>query len=206
MFKLIRVFLIINLFAFSISSCKHYRVEGNKITSDKETYTVPYFNTSQKEYFYHADINVFGNALSGILVVKKLENGRKRLAVLSEFGNTLLDFEFVDNKVNVIYIIDDLNKKIVVKRLKKYFQLLVHSEYEIRKTYDVEGGKTHISRLQRKRIFLNLDTHGELRDLRQASVFRNKVGIQFYGDTEYSDSIHFKSFELPITIDLKKRN
>ena len=206
MFKLIRVFLIISLFSFSISSCKHYRVEGKQITSDKETFTVPYFNTLQKEYLYHADINVFGNVLSGILVVKKLENGRKRLALLSEFGNTLLDFEFVEDKVNVIYIMDDLNKKIVVKKLKKYFQLLVHSEYEIRKSFEIEGRKTHISKLQGKRIFLNLDTHGELSDIRQASIFRNKVGIQFYGDTEYADSIQFKSYELPINIGLKKRN
>ena len=206
MFKLIRVFLIISLYFISLSSCKHYRVEGTKITTEKETYTVPFFNTAQKEYFYNADIKVFGNTFSGILVVKKLENNSKRLALLSEFGNTLLDFEFVNGKVNVIYIMEDLNKRIVVKKLKKYFQLLVNSEYKIRKTFDTEGGKTYISKLQGKRIFLNLDDTNQLTDLKQASVFRNKVGIQFYGDLEYADSIEFNSFELPVTIGLKKRN
>jgi hypothetical protein len=176
------------------------------MTSDKVSYAVPYFNTSQKEYLYSADINVFKNALSGILVVKKLENGSKRLALLSEFGNTLLDFEFIKDEVNVIYIMEDLNKRIIVKKLKKYFQLLVQSEYEIRKTYEAEGRKTYISKLQGKRIFLNLNTTEQLSHLKQASIFKNKVGIHFYGDKEYADSILFESFELPITIDLRKRN
>lgn len=202
-----RVFLVISLFLFSTSSCKHYRVvEGTKIKSENESYTIPYFNTSQKEYVYNADIKVFDNSLSGILVVKKTEKNKKRLALLSEFGNTLLDFEFVNDEVNVIYIMEDLNKKIIVKKLKKYFQLLIHSEYEVRKTYDVEGGKTHISKLQGKRIFLNLDETDQLTGLKQASIFKNKVGIHFYGDIEYADSIVFRSFELPITIGLKKRN
>src|SRR5690554_4541756 len=181
MFKLIRVFLIISLFVFSISSCKHYRVEGAKITSDKELFTVPYFNTSQKEYLYHADIDVFGNELSGILVVKKLQDDRKRLALLSEFGNTLLDFEFVNDEVNVIYIMDDLDRKIIVSKLKKYFQLLVHSEYKIKKQFETENGRTIVSKLHGNRIFLNFDEKGSFTDLKQVSRIRNKAEIQFYG-------------------------
>lgn len=205
MFKLIRVFLIISLISFLSSSCKHYRVEGTVIESKKADFIIPYFNTPQKEYLYNAKLNVFGNDLSGILVVKQLESGQKRLALLSEFGNTLLDFEFVKDKVNVIYIMEDLNKKIIVKKLKKYFQLLVHSEYEIRKSYAVENGEILISKLQGKRIFLNLNDKAQLTYFKQASVFRNKVEIHFYGDVAYLDSIKFKSNELPITIGLKKR-
>src|SRR5690554_7239314 len=206
MFKLIRVFLIISLISFLSSSCKHYRVEGTVIESKKAEFIIPYFNTPQKEYLYNAKLNVFGNDLSGILVVKQLESGQKRLALLSEFGDTLLDFEFVKDKVNVIYIMEDLNKKIIVKKLKKYFQLLVHSEFKVEKRYDLEEGEIQISKLQGKRIFLSLNEDVELINLRQASIFKSKVEISYFGDNEYADSIAFKSLELPITINLEKRN
>src|SRR5690554_3214811 len=104
MYKLIRVFFIISFFSFLTTSCKHYRIEGKKAVSISDYYIVPYFNTLEKEYLYNAKIDIFGNELSGILVVKKLAEGRKRLALLSEFGNTILDFEFVNNDVKVIYI------------------------------------------------------------------------------------------------------
>jgi hypothetical protein len=172
----------------------------------KGEYVVPYFNTTKKEYFYNANLDVFGNSISGILVVKKIDVERKRLALLSEFGNTLLDFEFYKDEVKVIYIMEDLNKKFIVKKLKRYFQLLVHSKYEIKKSYSVEGDKVHISKLQGKRIFLNLNDLDQLLYLKQVSVLRNKIDIHFYGESEYLDSIVFKSYELPITIGLKKRN
>ncbi|HLV43249.1 MAG TPA: hypothetical protein VKY37_13290 [Brumimicrobium sp.] len=206
MLKLIRAFLVINAFVFSLSSCKHYVVKGKVIETGDEKFTVPYFNTSQKEYFYNADIKVFGNSIKGILVVKKLEGKRKRLALLSEFGNTLFDFEMVDDNVNVIYIMEDLNKKVIVKKLKKYFQLLVNSEFKVEKRYDLEEGEIQISKLQGKRIFLSLNEDVELINLRQASIFKSKVEISYFGDNEYADSIAFKSLELPITINLEKRN
>lgn len=205
MLKLIRVFSIISLLLFIASSCKHYKVGGEQMISIKDSYTVSYFNTTEREYLYNAKINVFGNDLSGILVVKKLSNDRKRLALLSEFGNTLLDFEFVEDEVNVKYIMDDLNKRIIISKLKKYFQLLVHSEFDIKKSFDLEKGKTHISKFQGKRIFLNVAENNHLNELRQASIFRNKVSIHYYGNEEYADSILFVSKELPIEMRFLKR-
>lgn len=206
MLKLIRLFSIISLLFFSASSCKHYQVEGKQVISVEEHFTVSYFNTIDKEYLYNAKINVFGNDLSGILVVKKIDDHRKRLALLSEFGNTLLDFEFENENVSVKYIMDDLNKKIIINKLKKYFQLLVHSEFEIKNSYELENATTHVSKFQGKRIFLNLDENKQLTMLNQASIFRNKVNIQYFGNENFADSILFVSNELPISMRFFKRN
>ncbi|WP_417265456.1 hypothetical protein [Brumimicrobium sp.] len=205
MFKLIRVFLITSVFILFTTACKHYKVEGTKIESSKERTVVPYFNTAGKEYLYNAKIDVFNNELSGILVVKKLDDKRKRLALLSEFGNTLLDFEMINNEVNVIYIMEDLNKKLIVAKLKKYFQLLVHSNYEIKQTYSSENGSNIVSKLQGKRIILRNNNNAQLISLQQVSVWREKVKIDFYGEGKHADSIHFKSLELPVKIKLRMR-
>lgn len=205
MFKLIRVFLIINLIAFSVSSCRHYKVSGTKVISEFKHITLPYFNVIGEEFIFNAKIDVYGNQLSGILVIKKMDDHRKRLALLSEFGNTLLDFEFINNEINVIYIMDDLDRKIIVSKLKKYFQLLVHSEYKVKKQFETEDGHKIVSKLQGNRIFLNFDEKGSFTDLKEVSRIRSKAEIQFYGNENQIDSIEFKSLKLPIHMMLKIR-
>lgn len=206
MFKLIRVSLIISLSFFLFSSCSNQRILGENVDFEETNYTTPYFNTNQKEYLYSASIKAFGNNIKGILAVKKLGEDHKRLALLSDFGNTLLDFEFIQGKVKINYVMDDLNKKIILNKLKKYLHLLIHSDYEVKKMFKSEEQRVIQSRFQGKQLFLFIDNSNRLTQLKQASKFKDKVDIYFYGASEEADSISFISHELPIRIDLKKRN
>lgn len=205
MSKLIRISSIISL-VFLFASCKHLKIDGSLIQSESDTYTVPFFNSENAEYLYASKINVYGNSINGLLVIKKIGEGHKRLALLTDFGNTLLDIEFIGEEIKVNYVVEDLNKKVIINQLKKNFQLLLHSDYQVNEVYKVESGKVLTSKFQKKHVFLYLDAEGNLTRLRQANSVKNKIEIKYFGEDINADSIVFSSFQLPLEVILEKRN
>jgi hypothetical protein len=173
-------------------------VDGELVAKDVEqTLILPYFNETGFEYLYSGNIEAYGNALSGILVVKKISDSQKRVALLSDFGNTLMDFKIENGEAEVNYILDDLNKKIIVKKLKKYFELLVNSKYQVEAIYKKDGNNIYTSELQSKRIKLFENSSGSIQQLKQVSRLKEKVEIKYFSSSDIADSIHFKSNEIP---------
>jgi Ni,Fe-hydrogenase I large subunit len=173
-------------------------VDGELVSKDVEkTLVLPYFNETDFEYLYSGKIEAYGNALNGILVVKKISDSQKRVALLSDFGNTLMDFKINNGEVEVKYVLEDLNKKIIVKKLKKYFQLLVNSNYDVEAIYKKDGNKIYTSELQSKRVKLFENSLGLIQQLKQVSRLKEKVEINYFSSSNIADSIHFKSNEIP---------
>jgi hypothetical protein len=173
-------------------------VDGELVSKGVEqTVALPYFNETNFEYLYSGKIEAYGNSLSGILVVKKISDTQKRVALLSDFGNTLMDFKIENGETEVNYILDDLNKKIIVKKLKRYFELLVNSNYPVEAIYQKDGNKIYTSELQSKRIKLFEKASGSIQQVKQVSRLKEKVDIKYFSTSEVADSIHFKSNEIP---------
>ena len=64
--------------------------------------------------------------ISGLLIIKQLENGTKRAVLQNEMGPVLFDFEWQSNGVfEVKEIMPDLNKEAVIKTLRKDFEILM---------------------------------------------------------------------------------
>ena len=75
---------------------------------------------------YHTQVNVMGNHLSGLLLIKKMPDSSTRLVFSNEMGFKFFDFEFdTAGKFKVYSIIKQLDKKPVVITLKKDFELLL---------------------------------------------------------------------------------
>ena len=111
--KLTTRFLVTSLLLVVLISCKSYHVEGaTKVASTTTNFQNLYFSNSETDYVYKAHIEVYGNDLSGIFVVKKVNDSVHRVVLTTDFGNKLLDFELSENDFKVNYIVDDLNKKI----------------------------------------------------------------------------------------------
>lgn len=204
MFRLIQASLISSLIVLT-SACSTLQLEGEPARLDKETYISPYFSKQDKEYMYSVKIDVYKHELNGILAVKNLGENHHRMALLSDFGNTLFDMEFKGEAVEVHYAMDGLNKGIIINKLKKYFQLLVHSEYRLSGLNIHQDEKIYLSRFQNKNICLH-EIDGQLRQIKKASKFKEKVNLHFYGKGDYADSIAFESHELPIKMNFKKRD
>jgi|SRR5699024_9430059 len=194
MLKSIQKYLIISVFSLVFISCNSLKIPGEKIDDKAENYQTSHFTKAEKEDLYQAEIIAFDKNLKGILAVKNYGENHKRIALVSKLGNTIFDFEFKENKSEINYIIDDLDRKIIREKLKKYFELLANTAYKINKTYQTESGKILKSKLQGKSVFLYFDEAEKLYKIRQASIFKEKVEIKL----EENNKLIFQSKELPI--------
>ena len=75
---------------------------------------------------YKIDVNVIGKYLSGLLLLKTMPDSSIRVVFSSEMGFKFFDFEFSPgNRFKVNYIIKQMNKKPVIKTLRKDFELIL---------------------------------------------------------------------------------
>ena len=75
---------------------------------------------------YHTKVDVVGNHLSGLLLIKKMPDSSTRIVFSNEMGFKFFDFEFASNGNFKVYtVIKQMNKKSVLKTLRKDFELIL---------------------------------------------------------------------------------
>ncbi|MEO5893293.1 MAG: hypothetical protein ABIQ31_23785 [Ferruginibacter sp.] len=75
---------------------------------------------------YKAGVDVAGNHLGGLLLIKKMPDSSTRLVFSNEIGFKFFDFEFAkDGKFKVFSIMKQMDKKAVIKTLRKDFELVM---------------------------------------------------------------------------------
>lgn len=149
--------------------------------SQPQSYSTPFFNETDQEYFSRTVIEYKDFKLKGTLAVKTFDAHHKRAAIVSDFGNTLMDLEFKNERIQIIYIIDDLNKYFILKRLKNIFALLLKTQYSI-KSESEENNREKIftSRFRRKKILIKEQIDSSTITLIQRSLFRKLVTFNYY--------------------------
>jgi hypothetical protein len=82
----------------------------------------PAFGTA----LYSTKVDVVGNHLSGLLLIKKMPDSSIRMVFSNEMGFKFFDFEFKANGEFKVYsVIKQMNKKSVLKTLRKDFELVL---------------------------------------------------------------------------------
>ena len=117
-------YLLLSSCLFIVVSCTSVFKGLQKTTGDinaiqrfKPVYTVA---------LYKAEVNVMGNYLSGLLLIKKMPDSSTRMLFSNELGFKFFDFEFSkEGDFKVHYILKKMDRKAVVKTLRKDFQLLL---------------------------------------------------------------------------------
>jgi len=119
-----------------VFGCASYPVKNNFQNVDvlKDIHN-PYFANPSQDYIYKANIEVYDKTFGGIFIVKKLEPQHHRIVFTTEMGNKLLDFSFNKNDFVINYILDDLNKKILINILKRDFKILITENFQTQETY-----------------------------------------------------------------------
>jgi len=75
---------------------------------------------------YNTTVDVAGNHLSGLLLIKKMPDSSTRMVFSNEMGFSFFDFEFAaDGSFKVYSIIKKMNKKSVIKTLRHNFELIL---------------------------------------------------------------------------------
>lgn len=125
-------FLLISL-CILVLNCGSYPKKQNFQTNDSALKNIknPYFSDVNRDYIYKASIDVYGKNFGGLLIIKKITDNQHRIAFTTEMGSKLFDFTFTEDDFKVNFILDELNKKMLINILKKDFKVLVTENIDV---------------------------------------------------------------------------
>lgn len=175
------LFFLISSFTF-FSSCAVKTVAGYTPVEEieKKDVQVNYFTDTGADYVYKAAIEVYGNNLGGIVIIKKTGIDSHRIAFTTEFGNKLFDFTFKGDEFTVNYILEDLDRGIIKNTLRDDFRLLLKSKYDIDSVYENPETKVYKSKDGKRDNYLFTDKKsGRLNKLVNATKAKEKVEITY---------------------------
>ncbi|MBU8893182.1 MAG: hypothetical protein KOO66_10415 [Bacteroidales bacterium] len=110
-----------------VTSCSNpYKNLTTTEYSINEIHQIPYaLPFSEKALIYKANINFFNNDISGLLILKKTDESNYRIALTTQFGLKIFDFELNHGILNVKYCVEYLNKKVIINTFQNDFNLLL---------------------------------------------------------------------------------
>ena len=203
-------FLTISFLCTLLYSCKPYQLQGVVSSENVET-TVEnrYFSDPETDYVYKAHIEVYGHDMSGLFIIKKISDTNHRVVFTTDFGNTLFDFEIGDNndfKLN--FIIDNLNKKIIINTLKKDFSFLLHKDYLSKQSFVSKDYRIYkVVYNDTNCYFYQSLQDNALVKLSATSKTKEKLVISFHTkNTTFAESIAIIHYNLQLKIELNKFN
>ena len=126
-----------SLFAIWLGSCSpsyNLPAEYQSMATTPTTIANPHIRVGE-EYLYRATITAYGHTFSGLLAAKVTADNTWRVALTTDFGNTLFDFENQNGKIKTNYVTPDLNKKIVINTLTTDFQKLLQTHFIVIQKY-----------------------------------------------------------------------
>jgi len=180
-------YLLINFLFLSLVSCGTLATtKGLVAKSISKSIQNPYFSNVKTDYVYKAKIDVNKNHFGGLLIVKKMAKNHHRVVFTTEFGNKIFDFEFTNNiflfkslfKVN--YIMDKLDKKIIVNALKKDFQLLVSENNVAIREFNTSNFTIYQTNSNKRDNYYYINKKNkQLEKVVMASKHKEKVTIKF---------------------------
>jgi len=178
-----RRFLILFLLISSslLISCAVGTVKGlEEKPPQVKSYDVGYFSDPKTDYVYKAHISIYGKDFGGIFIAKKINDTLYRAAFTTEFGNKLFDFEITDNSFKVNYIMEELDRKIIVNTLKRDFMLLLKKHHEIEKQYENNQEVIYKSADKGRYNYLFIDkATGKLSKIVNTTKSKEKIVVNF---------------------------
>lgn len=112
---------------FLFSACTNpYKNLTKTEYPEKSLKIIPYYLPSiEKAIIYKADITFYNNNFAGLLVIKRIEENNYRLALTTQFGLKIFDFELNQGQLKAVFCIEQLNKKMILNLLEDDFNLLL---------------------------------------------------------------------------------
>jgi len=187
-----------------LASCKTYKLTNVKSISNSETTVENLYFSSNEDYVYKCQMDIYNNHVSGILIIKKINQTTHRVVMTSDFGNKLIDFEISDNDFKLNYVLPDLNKKLVINFLKNDFQRLLKREYPVTESFEDDNSKIYLSKIEDQSFYLFYNKDNSL--LKKVIYTKNnKEKIDFTFDAKkhiFADSIDLQHKDFNINIKL----
>jgi hypothetical protein len=118
-----QILFLIFLNTVFLISCNQYR-HMQKIQSDETC--IQKFRPDFRHVVYATSVDVIGKHISGLLLIKIMPDSSTRFVFSNEMGFGFFDFGFLhDSGFRVYQIIPQMNKKDLIKTLRKDFELIL---------------------------------------------------------------------------------
>jgi hypothetical protein len=192
------------------TSCATNKVvkDYKTVPLEKSSLEVTYFSDPTIDYVYKANISVYGNELTGIFIAKKINDTTHRVVFTTEFGNKLLDFEITENDFKVNFILEELDRKILISTLVTDFRLLLRSHYSIINQYE-NNENTVYQALDKSKInylFISKPTN-RLSQIVHSSKRKEKIKLFFTAKSNiFAENIVIQHQNLKLKIELNYFN
>lgn len=185
-------------------SCKTYKLTNVKSIANSEKTVENLYFSSNEDYVYKCQMDIYKNHVSGILIIKKISEKTHRVVLASDFGNKLIDFEISGNDFKLNYVLPDLDKKIVISFLKNDFQHLLRQKYPVHESFENNNAKIYLSKIDKKTYYLFFSKENGL--LKQIIYTKNKrEKIDFTWEAKkhiFADSLNLQHKDFKINIKL----
>lgn len=158
--------------------------------------------------WFNTGVDVIGNHISGLLLIKEMPDRSTRIVFTNEVGVTFFDFEFGnDGTFAVKKIIDQLNRKAVIKTLENDFSLLLGLPFKGPLQAWQHNGLQYfgITTAGQRIYFTTASGCGKLASLETGSARKRKVSIALEGaDPHAPEKITIRHYTFDMVITLKK--
>jgi hypothetical protein len=175
-----------------------------------DEYCVQKFKPDFNHVVYKTSVDVAGKHLSGLLLIKLMPDSSTRIAFSNEMGLSLFDFGFLrDNGFKVYQVIPKMNKKAIIKTLRKDFELVMFRNMDSSKYYGLaDSNLVYHAFPQPKGVnYYITDAHcRQLVKMQRASNKKPVMEAFIYGITSGNspDSISIRHLNFNFSISLKK--
>lgn len=185
-------------------SCKTYTLTDVKPVANFEKTVKNLYFSSHEDYVYKCQMDIYKNHVSGILIIKKINNTAHRVVLTSDFGNKLIDFEISEADFKLNYVLPDLDKKIVINFLKDDFQQLLKQKYLVTESFENQDARIYLSEIDQKAyyLFFNKET-GLLKQIIYTKNKKEKIDFTFEAKKHiFADSLSLQHKDFKIKIQL----
>lgn len=196
--------LVYSLVFLLLVSCKSYQLTDVKPAQSSEKTVENLYFSSGEDYVYKCQMDIYKNHVSGILIIKKLNDITHRVVLTSDFGNKLIDFEISENDFKLNYVLPDLDKKIVINFLRNDFRELLKKRYPVNESFENDHSKIYLSKVDKKAYYLFFSKEDNL--LQQIIYTKNnkeKIDFSFEAKKHiFADSLNLQHKDFKINIKL----
>jgi hypothetical protein len=196
--------LVYSFLVLLFVSCKSYKLTEVKPVQSSEKIVENLYFSSGEDYVYKCQMDIYKNHVSGILIIKKLNETTHRVAMTSDFGNKLIDFEISENDFKLNYVLPDLDKKIVINFLRNDFRELLKKQYPVSESFENNDSKIYLSKADHKAYYLFFNKEsGLLKEIVYTKNNKEKIDFTFEAKKHiFADSLNLQHKDFKINIKL----
>ncbi len=201
--SLLLSFLYSSLFLL-VMSCTSYQLKDvTSVSKIQKTAENLYFS-SKTDYIYKCQMDIYKNHISGIVIIKKINDTTHRVVMTSDFGNKMIDFEISENDFKLHYVLADLDKKMVINFLKNDFQELLKQKYPVSESFENNDSVIHLSDNGKKRYYLFFDKEkGTLSQIIYTLNNKEKIDFSFEAKKHtFAETVNLQHKDFKINIKL----